>query len=318
MRPPTVSVVVPSYRRPTSLVRCLDGLLAQSRPAAQVVVVRRDADTATADAVRPYRDRVDEVVVSVPGVLSAMGAGMAAAWGDVIAFTDDDAVARPTWLERLVVHYDAADVGGVGGRDDLHPADGSDIPSARIGRITRWGKLVGEHHRGVGPAVDVDVLKGVNMSFRREALALPRELRGMGAQVHFEIATSLWAKARGWRLVYDPAAVVDHYPGPRFDNDRRGRPDREATRNEAYNLVWATLSFRPAIRWRRTGFGLLVGDRATPGAARAAVALLQGDVAVARRVGPSIAGQLGALAAGLRGQRPDMVTAPPHPVPAAP
>src|SRR5439155_4056745 len=111
---------------------------------------------------------------------------------------------------------------------------------------------------------DVMVLKGANMAFRREAVALPQGLRGRGAQVHFELAMSLWAIAQGWRLVYDPAAVVDHFIGPRFGADRRGRPERNAVRDATYNYVAALLSQRPELLWRRAAYGLLVGDRAAP------------------------------------------------------
>lgn len=307
----TVSVVVPTYRRTDLLPRCLDGLLHQTRRPDQVVVVRRDTDEGTGEVLRRYWGQVDEVVVATPGVLAAMCTGMAAATGDVIAFTDDDAVARPGWLERLLPHYDDPGVGAVGGRDVVHPpATEPEVPSDRVGRITAWGNQSGRHHLGVGPAVGVQVLKGVNMSFRRAALALPATMRGSGAQVHFEIIAGLWAAQRGWRLVYEPAAVVDHFHGPRFDDDRRGRPAPSATRNEAYNLVWSILSFERRLFWRRAAFGLLVGDRATPGLARAAVALAQRDLPLVRKLGPSLRGQAHALLDVARRRQPTVVRPP--------
>jgi hypothetical protein len=57
------------------------------------------------------------------------------------------------------------------------------------------------------------VVQAANMALRREALALPDGLRGSGAQAHFEVAMCLWARKRDWRIVYDPAIVVDHYRG---------------------------------------------------------------------------------------------------------
>ncbi|RZS87400.1 glycosyltransferase involved in cell wall biosynthesis [Motilibacter rhizosphaerae] len=303
----TISVVVPSYRRPDLLVRCLDGLLAQDRPADQVVVVRRDTDEETRTALEAYVGRVDVAVVAEPGVLAAMARGVDAATGDVVAFTDDDAVPRPDWLATLLPHYDDAQVGGVGGRDVNHPAP--DEPARTVagaGRFTAWGGLLGFHHVVEGPAGDADVLKGVNMSFRRPALALPLSLPGSGAQVHFEVATSLHARTLGWRLVLDPAAVVDHYHGPRFDEDQRHRPQPVAVRNEAYNLVLCLLSYRPELLVRRAAFGLLVGDRATPGLLRAAAALARRDPATAARLLPSLRGQLAALRDVRRGVRPEM------------
>lgn len=299
-----MSVIVPSYRRPHLLTACLQGLAEQARPAWEVVVVRRRDDLETAEVVRTSPVAVVEALVEVPGVLAAMEAGVVASTGDVVAFTDDDAVPRPDWVGGLARHYAAPDVGGVGGRDVTQPRPLGEqtLPSSAVGRVTAWGRHLGFHHVGEGPPVDVDVLKGVNMSFRREAYAVPVGLLGDGAQVHHELASSLWARSRGWRLVYDPAVVVDHFHGPRFDKDQRQRPAAVAVRNEAYNLVMSLVSQRPAMLLRRAAFGLLVGDRATPGIVRvlAGAALRQQDVL--RKALPSLAGQLRALLDVLRGR----------------
>ena len=39
-----ISVVIPTYRRPESLKRCLEGLRRQVRPAHEVLVVTQDGD----------------------------------------------------------------------------------------------------------------------------------------------------------------------------------------------------------------------------------------------------------------------------------
>ena len=276
------------------LAKCLDGLATQRAPAWEVVVVRRRDDVETADVLRRSPVAVVEVLVDDPGVVAAMRAGVVASTGDVVAFTDDDAVPRKDWLTGLLRHYVDADVGGVGGRDVTQPPQPDETPlqSSEVGRVTAWGRHVGFHHVGHGPAVEVDVLKGVNMSFRRAAYAVPIGLRGEGAQVHHEMASSLWARGRGWRLIYDPAAVVDHYHGPRFDEDQRRKPTRRATQDEAHNLVMSILSHRPELAARRLAFGLLVGDRATPGLMRGAAGLVKRQPDVLRKVVPSVLGQV--------------------------
>lgn len=304
----TVSVIIPSYRRPVQLAACLAGLAGQLRPADEVVVVRREGDQSTADAIAGAPLPVVEVIVTQPGVLAALRAGAARSSGDVVAFTDDDAVPLPDWLSALLVHYDDPTVGGVGGRDESRPGPtGPAFPSSEVGSFNAWGRHAGNHDAGVGPAARVEVLKGVNMSFRREALAIPLRLRGSGAEVHNEIAISLWARSRGWDLVYDPAAVVDHYHGPRFDSDQRRRPARKAVSNEAYNLVFVLLSLRPGLLIRRAAFGLLVGDRATPGLLRALVAVLHRESDVLVRLAPALSGQLAALRDLACGRRLEML-----------
>ena len=287
------------------LARCLEGLTKQERAADEVIVVRRHDDLQTASVVASSPVRVVEVLVHCPGVVAALQAGVDVASGDVVALTDDDAVPRPDWLRRLLPHYARADVGGVGGRDVI-PADGcGPVPSSTVGHVGAWGRTTAGHHRGAGPAVEVDLLKGVNMSFRRSVFALPDGLRGQGAQVHNELCSSLWARSQGWQLVYDPA-------GPRFDPDIRGRRPARAVRDEAYNLVLGLTSLRHGLWLRRALYGLLVGDRATPGVARAVLALLRRDRAIATMIAPSLLGQMEALVAVRRG-RPAVMRAPrPH------
>src|SRR5262245_59918316 len=99
-----ISVLVPTYRRPRDLARCLAVLRAQERLPDQVVIVTRDTDAETraslADAdLSPLHPTVVEV--ARPGVVAAMNAGLAAATGAIVAITDDDAAPRPDWLRRI-------------------------------------------------------------------------------------------------------------------------------------------------------------------------------------------------------------------------
>jgi GT2 family glycosyltransferase len=298
-----ISVVVPSWRRPADLRRCLAGLSMQARAADEVVVVRRDVDLPTAEVIAGAPLDVVEVVVDRPGVIAALVAGASAATGDLLAFTDDDAVPCADWVARLLTHFADATVGAVGGRDRIqHGPAATAPPTDDVGRLSTWGRLIGNHHRGAGPPRDVSVLKGVNMAFRRAALALPLDVRGGGAQVHFEVAACLWARAHGWRLLYDPALVVDHFAGARFEGDRREHESREAARARAHNLVAGILVGRPDLLWRRAIYGLLIGQREVPGLVRAAAAIPRREWEVVDRLPPSVRGQLSALVAAVRGR----------------
>lgn len=273
---PTVSVVVATYRRAEQLRDCLRGLGEQIRRPEEIVVVRRDEDSDAASVLRSFGDGVREVIVDEPGQVAALRAGAVRATGDVIAFLDDDAVPRRDWLERLLVHYSDPAVVAVGGRDVVHH-DGHIETGAtdRVGRLSRYGRLSGNHHLGVGWPREVDVLKGCSCSYRREMFRLPRGLRGEGAQVGNDLATSLRAATLGGRVIYEPRALVDHFPGPRFDEDRRRDPSPNAVADGVYNQTYVIASLRPDLRNRRLAYLLLVGDRTTPGAVRTAVARLR-------------------------------------------
>ena len=303
-----VSVIVPSYRRPARLAECLDGIARSERQPEEVIVVLRAHDRESATVVSERYGYADVVYVDAPGVLAAMRAGVERATGDILVFLDDDAVPDPSWITRGLAHLNCRDVGGIGGRDIVTEPD--DRPRvAGAGRLTTWGKMIGNHHLVTGPVRQVDVLKAANMAFRREALALPIQLLGDGAQVHFELATCLWARNHGWRLVLDPDAEVLHLPGERFDADARAKPSIWAAHRAACNFTWCVLSMRPRLIMRRLLYGILVGDKAVPGLGRAVLAIARREQIgwIWARLLPSITGQLRGAALVLAGRRVEMV-----------
>jgi len=289
---PTVDVVVPSYRRPASLARCLRALRAQTvEPERVLVVLRRGDETSWLVARDEAWERVRLIEVEEPGMVAALTAGVAASGAEAVAFTDDDAAPRPDWLGRLTALLALPDVGAAGGRDLL---PGRPAATADVGRRTRFGKLVGNHHVGTGPARDVDVLKGVNMAVRAECLALPRAgvLRGDGAPGSGEILVCAHVSRLGRRIVYDPSIEVEHEPAERPDGGSRVRPSRERVRESAHNFVVATAALDRKLLPRQALYGLLLGDRGAPGIGRGLAALARGEREVLNRVGPALAGSL--------------------------
>jgi cellulose synthase/poly-beta-1,6-N-acetylglucosamine synthase-like glycosyltransferase len=270
----TISVVIPSYCRPKDLARCLDALKKQKRPADEVLVVVRDTDTETwtfVQTLNPEFLPLRTATVSVSGVVAAMNVGMDIACGDIIAFTDDDATPHTDWLERIEAHFlSDSNIGGVGGRDWVY--HGTQLEEGErevVGQVQWFGRVIGGHHLGVGEAREVDVLKGVNMSFRRSAIGemhFDPRMRGTGAQVHFELAFSLALKRAGWKLIYDPKVAVNHYPAQRFDEDQRNRFNDIALINAVHNETLVLLENLPSTR--RTAFAIwatFVGTRDAPG-----------------------------------------------------
>jgi hypothetical protein len=238
------------------------------------------------------------VLVHEPGVILALEAGARQTTTEIVAFTDDDAVPAPDWVQRIAEPFAAEVVGAVGGRDRVWKAGVVEEPAEyrTVGVVTRWGKHIGNHHLGTGDERAVDVLKGVNMAWRRSALAFPVGLAGQGAQPHYEIALAAWARCRGFQLFYDSRITVDHYPGQRFDEDGRDHRTAGAIANEAYNLSLATMAWAHTTRFRVTLRGVLIGEASTPGLARWGAGRL-GLAAPVTGLGPALAGRLRAARA---------------------
>jgi GT2 family glycosyltransferase len=115
------TVVVPTYRRPDLLDRCLAALAVQEfDPAACEVVVADDAGSeATRRQVDGWAGRSAIPIryaapAAAHGPASARNAGWRAARGRVVAFTDDDCIPDPRWLAEGVAAFEdgAAAVAG--------------------------------------------------------------------------------------------------------------------------------------------------------------------------------------------------------------
>jgi cellulose synthase/poly-beta-1,6-N-acetylglucosamine synthase-like glycosyltransferase len=216
-------------------------------------------------------------------LVAALNCGLAGAGGTIVAFVDDDAVPTVGWLERIVETFERDErVAAVGGRDvvfengrllELQPPRGLGGLRAepRVGRIQWFGRMVGNHHVGVGAARDVDVLKGANMSFRRQAVVghgFDERLRGEGVQLHSELSICLPLRRRGLRVVYDPNISVLHHPAPRRLGHERDDLSADAVASTTHNEALAILDyFRPARRMVFMVWGICVGTSSAPGLA---------------------------------------------------
>lgn len=271
----SIDVMVPTWRRPDDLDRCLRGLSGQTEPPREILVVWRRGD----DDVHAVASRWSAILplrlveTFRPGVVAAMNRGLESATSQVLAITDDDAFPHPDWCARLLdVYASDPSVVAVGGRDLVHDRGGIvAAKDAPVGTISSFGRVRGNHHVGSGPSRSVSFLKGVNCSFRRDAargLAFDERLRGAGAQVHWELAFFLKLGRRG-RIVYDPSILVDHFPSIRHDADKRDGFSPVAARDAAFNETLAIIEHLPWTgRAAFAAWAALVGTTAHPGIAQ--------------------------------------------------
>ena len=268
-----VSLLVPSFRRHLDLERCLYAIAKQTRATEQAVIVARAGDTETFKVLEEWHAKLPLEIVEVtePGQVYALNAGLARCQGDVVAITDDDTAPRPDWLARIEAHFEADEqLGGLGGRDWVHQNSGVEMGQRKlVGKILWFGRVIGNHHLGAGPAREVDILKGANCAFRMSAIGpigFDTRLRGVGAEVHNDMSASIAVKRAGWRVLYDPEVAVDHYPAKRADVDRDQKPDGNAVFDNSFNAALA-LSALPTRRQRLAAqaWAAMIGARVEPG-----------------------------------------------------
>jgi GT2 family glycosyltransferase len=274
------SVLIPSYRRVPLLEPCLRALARQTVAPGEVIVVWQGDD-------EPTRDKADELARCLPlnlrvvhapeaGIVAAENVALDRATGEIILLIDDDAIAPPDWVERHLAHYQDPTVGAVGGPADNHDGQGHRFPTRAvepIGVITWYGRIIGNMYDHPPewrrrPPRDVVHLVGYNMSVRRAAFdRFEASLRRYWQL--FEADACLQARARGYRVRFDPAIVVEHevgaYSALAYSPDRSGDLTTKVA-NAAYNLAFVLSKHTPApLRWVRWLYLLGVGTTSVPG-----------------------------------------------------
>lgn len=127
-----VSVVVPTRDRPAALERCLAALAGQTEPSIEIVVVddaSRDAGEVAAVVARAGASaRI--VRGAGDGPAAARNAGVRAASGAIICFTDDDCVPDERWAELLAAACEGG--GAAAGTTTADPAAGRSAAAAQL------------------------------------------------------------------------------------------------------------------------------------------------------------------------------------------
>lgn len=155
---------------------------------------------------------------------AARNAGVEATDTELVAFCDDDAWWEPGALEACEARF-AEDprLGAVAARVVVEPGGRLDPVSAaheREGQVTGF--------LATGLVIRREAFVGVGGFHRRFRIGGEEELMAM---------TLL---AIGWRLAYEPEAVVHHAPAPKSDRHRVHRPATESR-----NQVWTAWLRRP-------------------------------------------------------------------------
>jgi len=109
-RGPLVSVIVPTYNRPETLVEALQSIVTQTYSSIEIIVVN-DGGRDVKDVVLRYASQSDVRYIHLPenkGRSAARNIGIAAAQGQYIAYLDDDDLFYPEHLTTLVNYLDVS------------------------------------------------------------------------------------------------------------------------------------------------------------------------------------------------------------------
>jgi cellulose synthase/poly-beta-1,6-N-acetylglucosamine synthase-like glycosyltransferase len=198
---PSVSVVVPAYNVEETVGAWLDSLLAQTYPQEKVelIVVDNASTDATPDVLRSYDGRIRVLRERKRGPAAARNAGLSAARGELVAFTDADCIVDADWLRHIVASLDDPAVGATGGT----------ILAARpCNWVERFGEAIHDHRKSIErfrPPYVITMNWCSRLSvLRRLDVFDERFRRAEDVDLSYRLVEA------GYSLVFQPDAIVYH------------------------------------------------------------------------------------------------------------
>jgi GT2 family glycosyltransferase len=202
-RTPRVSVVVASYQGERTLNACMESLEKLNYPDYEIILVDDGSTDGTAQlakahpAVRLIRHERNE------GLSVARNTGIAAATGEIVAFTDADCRADPDWLHYLVADLLDGGFAGIGGHNFLPPDDSMVAAAVLVSPGGPAHVMLTDRQ--------AEHIPGCNMAFYKWALA---EIGGFDPIFHKagdDVDLCWRLQQRGFKIGFSPAGFVWHY-----------------------------------------------------------------------------------------------------------
>jgi GT2 family glycosyltransferase len=214
-----ISAIVCTHNRYDVLADALTSLSKQSLPQSEyeIIVVDNSSDLrAQRHFWKRSRQRfpVSVEFQAYPSLSKARNTGLRVATAPLVAFSDDDALASPRWLESLVELFRDERSAGVGG-GPVVPIWPDAPPPWLHSWLSGFFTIVdhGETRRELN---DQEWLAGTNIAYRRDLLLklggfdenLGRRGNRLLSNEELEIARRV--HALGFKSYYEPAAVMHH------------------------------------------------------------------------------------------------------------
>lgn len=279
-----VTIVIPSYRRPGQLTECVESIAEGGTLPDTILIVHRDTDKETrvaADGLRFCIEQfsVERVTVDRPGHIPPVEAGIECCDTEIIVLLDDDTIVKERWLGELLAPMDDPEVGVVGGPAVVPQMKGKKTDSD-AGCLRLYGQMGGGlMWTTEGNVREVDTVAEGNSAWRTNLLRsieIPAFLYERDSKF-YGLYLTLTAKACGYRVLFNPAAFVWHFPGKRDPSLNRTDQHRQhwlSSRN------YARIILRKRPWWQSLLYYLhafTIGTYGDVGLLRALYMLLTGD-----------------------------------------
>jgi len=202
-RYPRVSVVVASYNGERTLAACLDSLQRLNYPDYEVILVDDGSTDATPQialqhsGIRYFRHEKNL------GLSIARNTGIAAAAGEITAFTDSDCRADEDWLYYLVGDLLDSEFAAIGGPNLLPPEDSVVAAAVMVSPGGPAHVMLSDRQ--------AEHIPGCNMAFYKWVLAQVGGFDPIFHQAGDDVDICWRLQQAGCKIGFSPAAFVWHY-----------------------------------------------------------------------------------------------------------
>jgi O-antigen biosynthesis protein len=201
-RTPKVSVVVASYNGGRTLEACLNSLSKLNYPDYEIILVD-DGSTDGTHQIAARFPNVRNLRQENLGLSAARNAGIKAATGEIVAFTDSDCRADEDWLYYLVGDMVRGGFTGMGGHNFLPPEDS---PVAAAVLVSPGGPA-----HVMLTDQEAEHVPGCNMAFYRWALEEINGFDPVFRKAGDDVDVCWRLQQRGGKIGFSPSGFVWHY-----------------------------------------------------------------------------------------------------------
>lgn len=210
------TIVICTYERPEQAKRILTELNGQRYKDFETLVVcqgdRKNLEEIESSINSSYPVRF--YYEANPNLPRARNLGVREAYGEIIIFLDDDTKPDDSLIEAHIKNYTDPKVGVVGGRI-LGEKNKRNVPDSKIGTVRKFdGFAIGGFYKTV--RCETMQVRGVNMSVRKKvALEIGGfDERFTGTAEYEDMDFCLRALKKGYKIIFEPEAVVEHFSLP--------------------------------------------------------------------------------------------------------
>jgi O-antigen biosynthesis protein len=198
---PMVSAVICAYNAADTLDDCLTALERLTYPDYEIILVNDGSRDRTSEIAHSH-PRVRVIDIPNRGLSAARNVGLAAARGEIVAYTDADTRVDRDWLTFLVQPFLVSNVVGSGG-PNVVPPDDSPIAQC-IARAPGGPTHVLLDDR------TAEHVPGCNMAFRRDALLAIGGFNPIYLRAGDDVDVCWRLQGRGWTIGFASSALVWH------------------------------------------------------------------------------------------------------------